>query len=350
MIILFKKREGVTLLELLVAIVFAGIIFIFGGTLIRNLNYSRIEHARLEQLKVSTQMVIQRITAELDRAYSFFSNGTSYYDKIVWDSVLTPPPPCSSAIRLPTVTEDLVLNPENPNFDSSAFGNALFFAARDTFIQVYYKDPLGIINVSDTNYVIDIYRFRLFYLGKDVRNPLRPENYSLVLTRWESERVADFTQLVHFKNVDKIYSGRLNAIIDSLKNKGITHAWDPEESNADSAFYNLDDIVVKDPESSPPDPNFQFVRSSTEKLYPPGTYGTIAVAFNRDVSFPIEIPVSLYIKATGSGDCRFPNGFEVAIGGRQPGRKILLRITLATWGRSRVLASSYQTITTKPEY
>jgi len=318
-----KGMNGVSLVEMMISLLLLSILITTLFYLTNSVNRVNYSMRLYEELKSGGQNAIRSMDRNIIRGKKFFDRDSPYEDIIPYSEL---PDPVSFS-KLPSISPTASLNPETSEFDSSIFGNELFFAKIENGAS---------FTVESRAYDINLYRFVCFYLTKDTTREIRPYNYCLALVKWESVRYADYLDLEH------IWSDSATHPLDSIKytlenDFGVKYCWDVSESNPNLAFYRIGSM----------DTPVSIVLGTNSLMYLVKPINqTIGVSFNKSDSFPVKSDVPGF----SSVDNEFPGGLEIAVIGPSSSRKILIRLVVAGWTRKRVLDFPTMTIVSAPEY
>lgn len=317
------SRAGYTLVEVLVSVAISALIMVAALVLIST---SAQVNQQIEAQTDTTVMANEalsdlrwRLTSSrklLDRS----AQGDEYMKMLDLDGA----PPRYAATRLPRVEVSAVLSPRAKEFEQDSVGNALLFAE---VLEPFTDEASG--------RRVDVYRFVYYYLSPRSGESLGGVKEVLDLIRFESVRYADFTQL------DSLEGETASQVAGALLKEGIRYAWDVDAPTK-GAFSQIGySGLVR-----PPIARHVIERGNTE----PAVLGVgvgqassglraLTVARNQSPDFPIAADVPRFAEA---GEDGFPAGFEVLVGGPTRGRKVLLRLVLASWSGGRFASGQGQ--------
>lgn len=311
------SSRGFTLVELMLSVLILALVVLAATTFIINsLKTNQHLEAQSDSATYANATLSQirwKLTSSrklLDRS----AGGEAYLEMIDLGAA----PPVIEGSRLPLVVPDAPL-PASPN----AVGNSLLLAE----ILEPFTEP-------ETGRRVDRYRFVYYYLSPRAVTQLGPFKEVLDLIRWESVVYADFTQL------DSLDEETAAKVATALRAARIEYVWDVD-APPEAAFSALSYTgLVK-----PPEPTHTIHWSRHTHAVDGIGVGqastglrVLSVARNSGPDFSIATPVPFY----GQGEEGFPGGFEVVVGGPTRGRKVVLRLVLASWAGGRLYSRDAQ--------
>ena len=311
-------QRGFTLVELMLSVLILALVVLAATTFIVNsLKTNQHLEAQTDSSTYANATLSQmrwRLTASrrlLDRS----AGGDLYLEMVD----LSDAPARMNGSRLPLVVSDPPLAAP-----ADAVGNSLLFA-----------EVLEPFTEPETVRRVDRYRFVYYYLSPRPVTRFGPFSEVTDLIRWESVEYADFTQL------DSLDEETAAKMATALRSAGIEHAGDVD-APPEAAFSALNYTgLVKPPEPTHTIRKVIHVHAVDGIGVGQASTGVraLSVARNSGEDFAIATRVPLYAEADETG---FPGGFEVVIGGPTRGRKVVLRLVLASFAGGRLYSRDAQ--------
>lgn len=391
------RRGGFTLLEIGIA---AALGMVVSGMVLAaymGANRAQAITAGSSMLKLSGQATLSNLYSQLNQSRRIFDRGaaTNAFLALLpidgYSATGLSPGPTPSEVVLPQVKSGgsflIALDDgtgvpggqaaatNNPDFDATSVGNALFFLSKD--LRVGLKDTATgpeatAFNTVDFN--IHTYRFQYYYLAHRTlplhAPPVRgTDGYTYQLMRWDSLPYLDKTEVEQWMTaLMAANSSNAAAAHTFLTTKlaavkaAYAGALDLSQPAA-TAFYDLSTTDYATLPAKLPAPTLTTGHFGTAiKLLMHGSFGEEFVAFNTKPptnATPVTVAVPLaslkgsnddvpmYAKATDT-----PMGFEVMIAGPPSARRVLTRLTLAarTQPGNVMMGEAYQQITQTYDY
>ncbi|MDD5260021.1 MAG: prepilin-type N-terminal cleavage/methylation domain-containing protein [bacterium] len=329
-----NNQKGTTLVELMMSVTISGLIIFVA------MSFFGRSHAVFTQVDVNNTMKTngQREIGRLGRVISLnkriFSGGSAndlaFLARINFGS--DPVPKASS--KLPQISVSGVLSPNESGFDPQIFGNSLFFAT--------FGQPVVAINILDSsgaahNVRIDTYSFQYYYINLSQNQAFRGQGGRNRLVGWHSQPYADYSQISRLTDTVE----KENLVI-YLYNAGYRFAWLPSAAQVTNAFFRINSNGT-----TPAHSTHLITKGSIE--FPldvvTGVSGwsfPVGIAFNSGPSFAIKIPVPVFAQANND----FPGGLEIAVTGANTGRKIFMRLVLASQASTGLQSYEHINMTT----
>lgn len=312
---MLPNKKGFTLVELMITVSITLIIIPVMILLFLSTNKNFIFFEASSTLKQINQNTISRIYVRLGRNKKLFEN-TTENNAFLTRVDLSGCPSVMTGSLLATVKPSGSFSSDSSDFDSSAFGNSLFFAYNiaPAILENIEKDETG----AETQTVrIDLYRFLYYYLTAD-NAPIFAGRQSYKLAEWESQIYADCEQIERIAN-----SAKKSNIIDALTTAGYNYCLDTSQSDVLNAFYTMasGQLTLDSPHTIAKN-KCQILTKITIGILGQGySYG---ISPNNSGMTGATDTVPLFAAQSGT----FPAGFEVGIAGLSAGRRVFMRSTL----------------------
>jgi prepilin-type N-terminal cleavage/methylation domain-containing protein len=311
-----RKRNGFTLIEILIVITIFALIVPILGMVINSFTGSLTGFEADQSIKRANQLLIDDIFANISQSKRLFqntSNDVNYASRLTMSG-------CPAVLvnsHLPLIISTGTLSPNNPDFTASSAGNCLFFSSGKAT-----RVLTDILNASSVSHTvrIDRYVFYVYYLSDQYQKKFKT-GPSYNVYRWVSVSYADYAQLMSITDTTM----RKNTV-KALYALGLHYAWDASQTSVSSAFYSLandgtinsvsDHMIIRDAAES------KFMLNILADGY---GYG---IAPNSTLWSRSPRKVPQYATANSN----FPGGFEIMIIGPAGGRKVLIHTVVAAEG------------------
>lgn len=307
-----RSCRGVTLVETLVSLFLVGVLGVLAFEVIIGTAKTNAFLEAHNDLGTMSQRALNQIKDNLNQSRRILDrsvDGVAYQQKLDLGSC---PPPISTSL-LPLIEENGSLSPGANSFVPTSVGNSLLFAQGEPVFE-----ELG------TETRLDIYSFHYYYLTQNTKRTIGRKLGHLELLEWRSVYYADASQLLALPELER------NAVVAALRGASIENAWNPSEPAA-SAFFELN----SGSSVTPQDPSYRIEMEECRSTMPEFQSGRIgggmvySVAYNTGGDFDLPIDVPEFAPSSGAGE-GFPNGFEVAVVGTSGGRRVYMRLVLAS--------------------
>jgi hypothetical protein len=309
------NKKGFTITELMITVTITLIIIPILIVLFISTNKNFIIFEAASTLKQANQNTINRIYVRLGRNKRIFQNTVN--DNAFLAKVdLSGSPSVMGGSVLALVKPSGSFSSVSADFDSSAFGNSLFFAYNiaPAILEGIETDETG----SETQTVrVDLYRFLYYYLTPDDA-PSFAGRQAYKLVEWESNVYADCEQIERISN-----SAKESNVVNALVTGGMDYCFYTSQSDVLNAFYKLESgQLTLDAAHEISKNKYQILTKILTGMLGQGY--KYAISPNTSGMPNIRKTVPVYAVATGN----FPAGFEVGIAGLSAGRRVLIRNVL----------------------
>ncbi len=316
------NRKGTSLVELMIAVTISGIIILAAMAFFSKCQavFTKLEVSNT--MKSNGQREIGRLSRVISLNKRIFSSGsTNDLAFLARVNIGADPAPKTSS-KLPQISVSGVLSPNESGFDPQIFGNSLFFAT--------FGQPVVANNILDSGSVahnvrIDTYVFQYYYLTLSQVQVFRGQGGRNRLVGWHSLPYADYAQISGIGDTEE----REN-LVSSLYNTGYRFAWLPSATLVTNAFFRLnsDGTTAADGSHLIAKGSIEFPMDMVTGLS--GWSFPVGVAFNSGPSFVIKDQVPIFAQANND----FPGGLEIAVTGANTGRKVFIRLVMASQASS----------------
>ena len=360
------KRQGFTLLEILISTVLMTLVFAAVMQTFMGARKAQGMAVATESLKHEGQKVMQKILYELSQARRLLASqitdpatqdiGRDYFKSIDDFKGNVPPVPGASMVFPRTVQSGkfhLLGDLADGKMPYSSFGNTLIFVKRDgelavSGLTVKFGATLTDKVLTDQKpFRLSVYRFVVYYLGTRDLPANAPSingdgRQTLLLCRFESQPYLEKSEAFQFLSLLPTPAQKLDAwntkLNETSSGEALAGAWDANEVNPDVAFYKYDqdsDDMVNIPgyvRGKQSRPMTQFTgapyATSTVSFNAGSNYPNFKVAGQRDGQPAFVVP-AYALDPNAVSPPTAPYGFEVGIAGPNSGRQVLLRLALA---------------------
>jgi prepilin-type N-terminal cleavage/methylation domain-containing protein len=314
--ILFLRNDGVTLVELMIAIAVAGVLALAAPALFRLALWDLSNLEAHSAMKSAAQATINNIGATLTQSKRIFQNNSS--DNLFLSHVgLGSAPAAIAGSALPVVNTYGSLSPSSGSFSAADVGNCLFIASVAPAIDNLVHNGLG----STETIRIDTYQFNYYYLAQAPSGTMGSKA-KIDLWEWHSVSYADADEITAI--ADATASSNT---IRALAAAGIQYAWSPSTPTFSAAFFQISSTTMA------AQPNHTIQVSSSDKMLNL-LVGSMSSGFHFSVSpntgngFNTNTTVPLFATASN----QFPSGFEIAMIGPNTARQVFMRLVLVAQG------------------
>ncbi len=321
---------GFSLIEVVIAAALLSMMILAVSTLSVSGMEAQDYSKRLGRTTELNQAILDRIRLELVSSVRNFGNDTEGNANIgVFDLTGAPTPLPGSRFASIATTGQI----QQDTVSSQITGNALFFA------KLAWSDRIRCS--SGTTYMVDAYRWHLYYLTAAAGGPTAGSSVGLDLVRVVSEPLIDASGIDRITDPTDQADVLQHFFTSTPDAAGVTHpqamvVWrrggDPAVAGTLRQIDDSDWSLSDSPLSGRPNP-WRVLRDETDGLL---EYRQHSVATNFARS---ALGVGRYsvVSTSGSG---FPHGFEVQVVGPSSARQILIHLVLAGTQRRGQLAWS----------
>ncbi|MBL8750600.1 MAG: hypothetical protein JNK78_15680 [Planctomycetes bacterium] len=321
---------GFSLIEVVIAAALLAMMIFAVSTLSVSGMEAQDYSKRLSRATELNQEILDRIRLELVSSVRTFGNDTEGNANIgVFDLTGAPTPLPGSRFATIATTGQV----QQDTVSSQITGNALFFT------KLAWSDRIQCH--SGAMYMVDVYRWHLYYLTAAAGGPTSGSATGLDLVRVVSEPLIDATGIDRITDPTDLEEVLEHFHTSSPDANGVTHpqaivVWrrgaDPAISKTLRQIDDSDWSLSDSPLSGRPNP-WRVLRDETDGLL---EYRQHSVATNFARS---ALGVGRYsvVSTSGSG---FPHGFEVQVVGPSSARQVLIHLVVAGTQRRGQLAWS----------
>ena len=318
-----KGQSGHSLVEFLVALViFAILASLVTRALVMEQKSNSSVHNRMK-LQVYGELMTDHLRRELSATRMVFDSeslGAEYWQKLHFTGEAP-----DAYSRLPNIQRSGSFSPDWSEFDSTAVGNMLFSAK--------IVDPPAEVSDGVNPYVFDKFKFIVYFISPYAQG----KGYNLYACESKYQYL-DYNQVMTILRSEPDYPA---ALVEALKNMGLTLVWKPNAEAASKAFYTLSADMSK---ASPI--SHTVVMDESKKV---SGFSNLSGPQHHGIA-PNGRGVSLNVPKFARAGEGFPNGFEVLVAGPSTGRKILLRLVLLGEGHGLSLATEHTALMSVREY
>lgn len=330
-------QRGFTLVELMVSAVLLAMLVMAVARLSLSGADAQEYAKRLNRVTELTQEMVDRMRLELVSSVRLFGDDAEGTANLATFD-LAGAPPMLAGSRLPTITPGASIRVDTSGAEIT--GNTLFFT------KLAWTDRF--VCTSGNDYLVDVYRWVLYYLTPVDGGPSAGRPTGLDLVRVTSEPMADAGSIDRITDADDqaevlIHLHDATPDADGVQHDACVVVWqraaDPTDPNALRQIDGSDGSMSDTPFGGRPDP-WQILRSETTVSglldY---RHHSVATVYSQ-----ASFGVGRYglVSTAGSG---FPHGLEVQIVGPSSARQVLLHLVIAsTFRRGRPAWSDMQVI------
>lgn len=344
----FGARQGFTLLEILIAMAIGGVVLGLVANAYLGANKAQSITVASGLMKASGQMALNQIYEGLHQSHTIFGRNDgadSYMSRLPIFGFDTGagalrPGVVQTELVLPVVQEKAAFYDENatgaPNadFDPASVGNTLLFAT---------SEPKAILHAEfgQPEAHLSAHRLHFYYPARREMPPgaypVRPgDSYTYQLMHWKSQLYLDYNDVVEWIRRYKdngATDAEVATKLDRLRMPSGPYAGAINLEAGDGSLAATPGVVFDlTTTGSPTDLDRNAAnRFQTDqfraalKLSMRDSFGETMVAFNTG-----DVPVrTLQVPAFADDGSDAPYGFEVAVGGSQENRQVLLRLAMA---------------------
>lgn len=356
-----KGHRGFTLVEASICLFLVTVSFsAYLGIALQSIQDYEFYNAEAQVTQWNQQRVnmIREDTLSVKQYFDRFDidpRSQDYFNALNLPAVATP---INGTFALPAIDEDGGFEPDAVA-GAPKTGNALFFVRCLPPLSVRVQMDPNLANPADWHvYKIPVYSFVVYYLTLRAQESVGNSPDSLDLIRWNSQAVADYSQVMEFP--DLIEDGGLKCypreqvVQNFVSTYGSEFLWVSGEELG-QAFYRCypDGTIENFPEAANdmqiPMDRYDGIFERLEGGGANFIHGATVFKNRGDLGFELGpiVPQFGIADATGDG---FPHGFEVQIVGPSGARELMIRLALAKEGSKGLVSKEFKAILTTRDY